>query len=207
MTRLLALVVILALPACAPSLVRTDVTRFHRLDTPAAADRAFTILPREDQRGSLEFQRYADLVAAQLARRGWRPVPASGPAEAVVFLDWGAGEPRTVTWQSPSSVYSGFGWGPRSHWYGAGVGIPLGDPFPYWETRSATYYPKWMRVEILEAGAWREQDRRVLFEGRAVTEGGRREIAPVMPYLVEALFTGFPGASGTTVNVDVPIRE
>ncbi len=205
MDRLLALIVVLALSACAPTLVRTDVTRFHRLDGPAT-DRAFTILPRDQQRGSLEFQRYAEMVAAQLERRGWRPVPASQPADTVVLLEWGAGQPRTVTWQSPSSVYSGFGWGPRSHWYGAGVGIPLGDPFPYWETRSATYFPKWVALDILDARAWPEE-RRVVFEGRAVTESGRREIAPVMPYLVEALFTGFPGASGGTVEVDVPVRE
>lgn len=206
MSRRLALIVVLALSACAPTLVRTDVTRFHRLDSSPAMDNSFTILPRDRQRGSLEFQRYAEMVAAELRRRGWRPVPASQPADAVVFLEWGAGEPRTVTWQSPSSVYSGFGWGPRSHWYGAGVGVPLGDPFPYWETRSATYFPKWVTVDIVDARAW-PQERRVMFEGRAVTESGRREIAPVMPYLVEALFTGFPGASGATVEVNVPIRE
>jgi hypothetical protein len=49
--------------------------------------------------------------------------------------------------------------------------------------------------------------RTVLFEGRAVAEGQRREIAPVMPYLVRALFTGFPGSSGTTVRVDVPVGK
>lgn len=204
--RPLVLLLALLLAACTTPIVQTDVTRFHQLPGVSAA-RTFTVLPHPDQRGSLEFERYADLAATQLQRYGWTPVPASQPADAVVFLSWGVGPGRTETWSSPSSVYGGMGWGPRSRWYGAGVGFPLGDPFPYWETRSATYFPKFVAVEILDARAYKAGDRRVLFEGRAATERGRREITPLMPYLIEGLFTGFPGASGQTVRVDVPMPE
>lgn len=198
--RVLAILALLALAGCTTPIVQTDVTRFHTLPA-EALPRSFTILPGPDQVGSLEFQRYAEMVAAELAERGWRPVPAGAGADAVVRLGWGIGPANTVTWQTPSSLHGGMGWGPGSRWYGAGIGFPLGDPFPYWETRSKTTWPKMLSVEIAEA---RPGDKRVLFEGRAVTERGGREIAPLMPYLVEGLFTGFPGASGQTVRVDVP---
>jgi hypothetical protein len=204
MSRLAVLFLVLWLSACGPSLVQTDVTRFHQPG--AETPKTFTILPEQHQRGSLEFERYATLAAAELQRQGWQPLPSSQQADAVVFLHWGLGAPRTVTWQSPSSVYTGMGWGTRGSWYGGGIGMPLGDPFPYWETRSATYIPKWANVEILEAGAFKAGDRRVLFEGRTFSESGGNDIASIMPYLLRALFTGFPGASGKTVKVSVPIE-
>lgn len=204
MPRLVILLIAILLTACGPSMVQTDVTRFHQ---PAVeSPKSFTILPEAQQRGSLEFERYAHLAATELERAGWRPVPSSQQADAVVFLNWGMGEPRTVSWQSPSSVYGGMGWGSHSRWYGGGIGMPLGDPFPYWETRSITYFPKWAEVTILEAGAHKAGERRVLFEGRAITDSGGREINPVMPYLLKALFTGFPGASGQSVKVTIPME-
>lgn len=200
------LVLALVVSACGPRLVQTDVTRFHHLP-PVAETRSFTILPHDVQRGSLEFERYAELVAAQLQQRGWRPVPASQPAEAVVFLTWGVAPPRTEAWSSPSTgIGMGMGWGSRSRSYGMGMGFPLGDPFPYHEVQTATYFPKWVALEIMDAQAWRDNQRVVLFEGRAVAESRVREITQVMPQLIQALFTGFPGASGQTVRVNVPFE-
>ncbi|CAA7624369.1 DUF4136 domain-containing protein [Magnetospirillum sp. UT-4] len=204
MNRAFALLALLFLAACTTPIVQTDVTRFHTLEA-GPGPRSFTILPENGQAGSLEFQRNAELVAAALQARGWRPLPASANADAVVTLGWGLGPAHTVTWQTPSSVWTGTGFGSRSSWYGGGIGFPLGDPFPYWETRSDTRHPKWLSVAILDGPAYRGGQRRVLFEGRAVTERGRQEIAPLMPYLVQGLFTGFPGGSGTTIRVDVPV--
>lgn len=194
----LILVLVLMLGACTTPVVRTDVTRFHTLGVNPPPG-SFTIVPDQNQVGSLEFQDYASQLAAALTVRGWRPVPpGQGRADVQVGLHWGVGPANTVTWQSPSSVYTGMGWGPRSAWYGGG----FTDPFPYWETRSATTFPRWLAVEMREAGS-----NRMVFEGRAVAEGTRREIAPVMPYLIQALMTGFPGSSGTTIRVDVPVGK
>lgn len=200
MPRLAALALILLLSACTNPIVQADVTRFN--DMPPAQTRSFTIVPDAGQVASLEFQDYATQVANALAAQGWRPIAPGGTPDTSVAVHWGLGPPDTVTWQSPSSVYSGFGWGGGPNYYYGGASFY--DPFPYWESRSITYYPKWLSVQITDV---RPGVRKVLFEGRAVAEGTRREIAPVMPYLVQALFTGFPGANGTTVRVNVPVRE
>lgn len=195
----LVLAFVLLLGACTP-VVHSDVTRFHALGMNPQPG-GFTIVPDSTQVGSLEFQDYAGQVAGALEAQGWRPVPpGAGRADALVSLHWGVGAPSTVTWQSPSAVYSGVGWGPRYSWYGGG----FYDPFPYWETRSETIYPRWLSVEMTAPSGG---GRTVLFEGRAVSEGHNREIAPVMPYLVRALFTGFPGNNGTTVRVDIPVEK
>lgn len=199
MRRLAALALILLLTACTTPIVQTDVTRFNDL-TPTAW-LSFTIIPEPAQMGGLEFQDYATQVANALTAQGWRPIAPGGAADTMVTLHWGVGPPDTVSWQSPSSVYSGFGVGGFGHHSGYGAGFGY-DPFPYWESRSITTYPRWLSVRITES-----KSRKVLFEGRAVADGTRREITPVMPYLVQALFTGFPGANGTTVRVNVPIRE
>lgn len=200
MGRFLYVMVMLLLAGCTTPLVQADVTRFHGLAATQA--RSFTITPEQGQGGSLEFQRYAEMVAAALAAQGWRPVAPGGQADTLVTLHWGIGQPSTTVWQSPSTFYGGYGWGATGHWYGAGTAFPFYEPYPYWETHSVTTYPKWLSVEIAEA---RTKIR--LFEGRAVAEGSRRELAPVMPYLIRALFTGFPGTSGTTVRVEIPIAE
>ncbi len=191
-----ALALLMLLGACT-SIVQADVTRFNSFGAAPAAS-SFTIKPEPGQVGSLEFQDYATQVANALAAQGWFPVAPGGASAATVNLTWGIGQANTVVWQSPSAVYGGYGWGSYGHRYGAGMS--LYDPFPYWETESVTYWPKWLSVRILEAGSGR-----VMFEGRAVAEGTQREIAPIMPYLVRALFTGFPGTSGSTVRVKVPI--
>jgi hypothetical protein len=194
------------LAACGPTLVRTDVPRFNELP-PSPTPRTFTILPEPGQAGSLEFQRNADLVAAALTAQGWRAIPpSSSEAETVVTLRWGIGQPNTIVTQEPPPTFgTSFGHGRRGHWAGAGIGIPLGPSA--WETRVVNYYPKWLEVRIADAAARRRGEQRLLFEGRSVSEGSAREIAPVMPYLVQGLFTGFPGANGTTVRVDVPVPE
>lgn len=199
----LLLIVMPMLAACGPTLVHTDVTRFHDLP-PGVSPKSFTILPEQVQLGSLEFQRYAELVAAALEAQGWRPVPSSADADTVVTLRWGVNEPNTIVSQSPSSMFStGIGYGRRRSFYGAGIGMPLGGND--WDTRVVNSYPKWMEVTIVDAPAQRQGNRRVVFEGRAVAEDSRNEIAPVVPYLVQALFTAFPGANGSTVRVDVPV--
>jgi hypothetical protein len=200
MSRVLVALLLLLVAGCGPQLVQADVTRFNALP-PESRVRSFTILPEQGQIGSLEFQNYAQLVAAQLESNGWQPVAPTAGAEpdALVYLHWGIGPAHTETWSSPSSVYGGYGWGPHP-WYGGA----FYDPFPYWDTYSVTTFPKWLAVDILDGHGRRGGK---LFEGRAITEGRSPAIAPAMPYLVKALFTGFPGGNGQTVRVSIPVAQ
>lgn len=206
---LVALALVLLVAACGPQLVTSQVTRFHNLP-PGFAGQTFTILPEPDQVGSLEFQSYADQVAARLTALGLRPVRDTASPDLVVKLDYGVGGGRTAVYTRPSATGHfgyGYGWPSRRWGYGLGVGFPF-DPWgPSYETYAVTKYDRWLALDILDGPSFRQGRPIRAFEGRAVSEGGSRALPQVMPYLVAALFENFPGASGQTVRVAVPVPE
>ncbi len=204
---ILALALVLLVAACGPRMVTSQVTRFHQLP-PGFAGQSFTIVPERDQIGSLEFQAYADQVAAQLAAHGLRPVPDTAHSDLEVKLDYGVGPGRTAIYTSPGPYGSfGLGYGRfgHRHWgTGVGLGFPLYGP-AYYDTYTVTKYDRWLAVDILEGPQFRKGRPVSVFEGRAVSEGSSRDLPQVVPYLARALFDNFPGMSGQTVRVAVPV--
>lgn len=200
---LVLLTVSVSLAACGPRMVEADVTRFsQRPEGPPPG--SVTIVPAAEQVGSLEFEAYADLVAEELRRHGFRPVPADAvpPADYTVRLSWGVGEAVTQVYSSPSTLYGGSTfYGRRSGW-GLGMGFPLGAAE---RVDSYTLYPKSLTVAMRPAGTGPGSGSNV-FEGRAVSTAGGASVQPVMPYLIEAVFTNFPGRSGVTEEVRIPQR-
>jgi hypothetical protein len=197
----LAAVIVLFLAACGPRMVQSDVTRFTAT-AGGPPPGSVAIMPLQDQRGSLEFQAYAEMVAEELGRAGYPPVPATivPPPAYEAWLTWGVGDAVREIRGSPSTIFGGTSiFGSRTG-FGMGVGVPLGSP-GYVESR--TLYTKWVRLVLRPFG---DPDAANVFEGRAVTSDGSASIDPVMPYLVEALFTNFPGGSGRTETIRIPER-
>jgi len=201
-----ALLLILPLAACGPQLVETDVTRFHSMAAPTAGQ-SFSIVPLEHQRGSIEFQTYADLVAAEMSRRGYNPVPLERNPDLVVRMAYGVDQGRTEVRSSPvyGSFGYGLGWGRPRYGLGLGATWPWGPDVVGMDYRSVTKYGKILELEILDGSASRRGAPQKLFEGRAVSESRARDLPAVMPYLVQALFDRFPGPSGQTVRVAIPV--
>lgn len=103
------------------------------------------------------------------------------------FGYWGGQSPYYYGWDDPfwySSPYAGYGMGYR-------------DPI-----RSYTVYKSYLEVDIV-----RKADNAPLFEGRAKARSQTDEMGVLVPNLIEAMFTGFPGRSGETVRITVPARK
>jgi hypothetical protein len=196
----------LALSACGTSQMNAKVTRFHA-EQNLSPGRTFTILPDERQRGSLEFQQYAEQVQARLEEQGFKALPASaGQADYVVTMEYGIGDRRTQVWQQPrSSVGFGTGFGFGGPRYGLGLGVPLGGE--RYDTESWTTYPHQLAVNMYNGDTWRRGDRAAVFEGKAVAELTQQQLPQAVPYLSRALFENFPGKSGETVAVTVPLKQ
>ena len=177
---------LLLLCGCQQTITAT-VTRFNALPPPLPANQSFTILPQGLQVGDLQFQHTAGLVAAALESHGFRAVPhnSAPPSDLVVFLQYGPAGTR----QQVIEYGYGPGWYP---WWG----LPPYDVY--------TLYSQFLEVDIADGPAWRRGERRMVFQGRAVTESGVREFNVVLPYLLEALFKNFPGMNGETITVTVP---
>ena len=100
--------------------------------------------------------------------------------------------------------YGGGGYGRGFYgrgFYGGGFGFY--DPFfaggfGYPEVYSYTVYPAYLSMRIS-----RVAHNVSLFEGRAETQARNNNLTRLVPNLVTAMFTNFPGRSGETVRVTV----
>jgi len=92
------------------------------------------------------------------------------------------------------------GYGARSPFY-YGWDSPFGSPYGYGGGRVTSYtvYKSHLNLDIRRRG-----DNAALFEGRAEARSHDDELSALVPNLVEAMFTGFPGRSGETVKITVP---
>lgn len=204
---------LLALSACATGFP-AQVQRFQAM--PAPAGQSFVIQPKQaEDRGSLEFAQYADQVRQNLLALGYSEAPSAQAASFVVELDYGVddGRERVVARPDPFGGPWG-GWGYRPYYSRFGYGGFGRNPF-YWgwhdpwawgggyDIDSYTVYTSFLEVDIR-----RTADGQSLFEGLAQARSRSNELPVLVPNLIEAMFTGFPGNSGETVRITVmPERE
>lgn len=205
---------VLAVSGCATGLP-AKVTRYSALPIPAG--QSFYVIPEQGVRGGLEFGRYATIVARQLEARGYRPAGTPQNADMVVRLGYGVDEGKTRYESDPfaRSPFYGYGggfygrphysrygyWGARSPyyygWHDPFYGSPFGD-----RIRAYTVYQSELDMTIV-----RRADNAPLFEGRAQARSQSDELGVLVPNLIEAMFSGFPGRSGETVRITVPTRR
>lgn len=200
----LPLVAALALCACTTGF-EARVARFQQL--PAAPGNSFVIEPRDKElQGGLEFATYANLVKQKLIAAGFQEAASPEAAALVVQLDYHVTAPREKVQSRPSmgfgAGWGGWGWGP---YWGAGWGGfgGFGPGFGGWgggwgnnDVYSVTQYNTSLAMRINRAS-----DKQSVFEGRAETVSNSNNLTRLVPNLVTAIFTNFPGNSGETVRV------
>ncbi len=214
-SKFLAPAALLALGACATPF-QANVSRFQAM--PAAQGQTYAI--RSDNprlEGGLEFQNYAGLVAQRLNGFGYTRASDEKSANLIVTLDYGVDRGREKVRSVPGS---GFGYGGFGHYggfgyggYGGGFGRPyygfgrrafmygFYDPFlfdNYNDVESYTVYSSQLDMKIAKRGSYER-----VFEGSAKAMSMDNDLTTLVPNLIEAMFTGFPGNSGETVKITV----
>jgi hypothetical protein len=184
----------LLLVACATSF-RGEVTTFHQWQHPHGE--TIRIAPLDERKlGSLEFRQYAALVAVRLLQIGYSVVESDQPSQYLAQVDYAIDTGRTEvqSWPSPAVRYH-FSYG---YYY---------DPFYYgvWyeppTVYSYTVYTRSLSLVIRAASG--DGPGEILYEGRVHSVGRSHRLEEIMPYMVTALFTNFPGESGLTKLVTV----
>lgn len=198
----------IGLSACAEQ-INTTVSRYQQM--PAPQGQTFFVVPAGGMatNGGLEFQRYAGMVAQELQARGYQPAANAQSASMIVQLGYGVDHGQTRIVEDPfyrSHFYSGFGFGSgfhRSRWgWGGGFGWGWDDPFWYGGgVDSYVEYHGQVDLHIRAAGT-----NAPLFDGRAQARAETNRLDVMVPSLVEAMFTGFPGRNGETVRITIPTR-
>lgn len=210
-------VVLLTLAAGCAAPFEARVARFQSL--PAPSGQTFTIQARDPAKaGGLEFATYANLVTQKLVQTGYQPASDPRSATLVVNFDYHVGMPRERIETRPGIGYGGFGFGGLGYPYGGFGRFGYGrfgyggfgyggfgyggfyDPFwgGYPEVYSVTQYNSYVDMRIN-----RVADNQAVFEGRAETVATTNDLTKLVPNLVTALFTNFPGNSGQTIKVKV----
>lgn len=208
------------------------VTRYSAM--PIAQGQSFYVVPGEGTSGGLEFNRFATIVAEQLKERGYQPAGAPGLADMLVTLSYEVddGETRYSVDPFARSRYADPFFRSRyDPFWGTYYGRPYWSRFGYYGVRSPFYYgwndPFWYHSPYagygpgfrdpirtytvyeseLEMDIVRRSDNAPLFEGQAEARSQTDELGVLVPNLIEAMFTGFPGRSGETVRITVPARR
>ena len=177
----------LALAGCATSF-KADVARFQT-QLPAPQGQSFAIEAGNPAlQGGIEFGQYANLVAGQLTRYGYRPAAEGERPDMIVRMNYGVDKGRERVVSSP-----GFG----DPWYGG-----FGPGWGYNDVSSYTVYTSGLDLQIDRAA-----DGYRLFEGHAEAQSRDNNLQTIVPNLVEAMFTGFPGNSGERVRITVAPPE
>jgi hypothetical protein len=188
-----------------------QVSRFQAL--PAPQGQSFIIEAADaENRGGLEFSRYADVVRSHLTAQGFREASSRGDATLVVSLDYGVDNGREKVVSTPGGGFYGPG-------YGYGFRRPYFSRFGYHGFRSNPFYWGWHdpfwgghdRIDsftvyrsFVDLDIRRASDGQAVFEGLAEAQSRTNRLQVLVPNLVEAMFTGFPGNSGETVRITVP---
>ena len=200
---LAALVMTCALAACAsPKYVVSDVTRHHSLPRAPSGETFAVVATDDEQDESLAFDAYAGIIDQQLSKLGLRAFAGdqSSP-DMVVTLKWTIEGPSPDIKSSSTGFGYGFGYGNRYSNWGYGFGYPNET-----RTRTRQMFVRRVEVAIYDGASYNTENPTRLFEGTAVSAGTNGQIDPVMPYILEAIFEQFPGASGATrtVRIQVP---
>ena len=205
----------LGLSACAEQ-ISTTVSRYQAM--PAPQGQTFYVVPAGGMatNGGLEFQRYAGIVAQQLQARGFQPATSAQSANMIVQFGYGVDHGQVQYVEDPFAYsrfgyggFGGFGWGGwgspfRHSRFGWGSGFAWGWDDPYWYGGGVDSYVEYhsqVDLHIRAAGT-----NAPLFDGRVQARSETNRLDVVIPSLVEAMFTGFPGRSGEVVKITIPTR-
>lgn len=206
-----ATLMLAALAACAAPF-NANVQRFSQA-LPAPQGQTFAVVAEDNaMAGGLEFAQYAGLVSNKLQALGYRPADDAASADMVVRFDYGVDKGREKVvrtgFRDPYwDPWYGYGYGPRGYYSrpgyyrpyrpGSAWGFGFYDPWFDSGYESYTVYVSGISLKI------DRRDGQRLFEGRAEAASMSNRLGYLVPNLVEAMFTDFPGNSGETVRISV----
>jgi len=212
--RILFLLTTASMLAACQTMLQGQVSTFHTLDGKPLP--TFTVVPLQNQEGSLQFQTYAQVVRQNLIQRGFKEAPPEQAAVAV-FLVYRIDDGTQVTSSYPIWGQTGT----RSS-YTTGSVSTYGNTATYQGTttntpqygvvgagvRTDTVYRRVVNLDMVDRAATTQQRKLVkVYEATVVSDGSTGELTAVMPTLLTVLFQEFPAPSGSVRKATVPMAQ
>jgi hypothetical protein len=197
MIKIAAAASLLAVAGCTTG-YRANVARFQQLPPPSGETFVVEALDPKLQ-GGIEFGQYAAQIGQRLAAEGYQPASSRQNATLRVLVDYDVDTGRERVRSTGFGAGAGFGyWGPRrAYRYGFYDPFAFGPGFN--DVSSYTLYTSELEMQIE-----RSADGTRLFEGRARARSRTDDLRYHVPNLIDAMFAGFPGRSGETIDITLP---
>jgi Domain of unknown function (DUF4136) len=200
---------LVTLGACATAGFKSDVTRYST-QLPAPQGQTFAVVADDPAlEGGLEFSQYSQLVSERMAQLGYAPAASPEGATLLVRFDYGVDQGRekvrTTGFYNDPFYSSWYGYSPRSRFYRSRSGFRSAWGYGFYDPWFGT--PDVVSYTVYTSGIELKIDNRVtgerLFEGKAEALSTSNRLQYLVPNLVEAMFTDFPGNSGETLRISI----
>ena len=226
--KLLSTVVFISLLAACNSSVTSYISRFHVLPKPQGE--TIKIIPLDKKlSGSIEFSIYANMVGEELGKFGYKPAVKGEKADLIVELDY---EIESKERAEYSPFYFGLGFY-GSNFYGSlGTRYYYNSFYPYPYSQYSSFYSPWRhsssffyndfyggdfygshrvsmvfnRQLIMNITENNTEGKR-LYEGKVRSRGNNGKLSRIMPYMIKAIFSGFPGISGEGERISIELEK
>ena len=177
--------------------VNVDVSPFHTM-TPDMKGKSSSIIPRDNQMGSLDFLQYGRRVAVKLGAHGFRPLSDPKQSDFHVFLSYSIDGGRAVTKTKTTR-----GEIKEGHWVGEEpnrIWVPAVRGITDVSTSTEIIYRKTFTLEIVDARKSRGGNVYKVFEAKVLNSGRNNSFLAVSDCMIEGLFSEFPGISGRAMT-------
>lgn len=194
--------------------IHSKVTVFHNLPREAQITK-YAFLPLKDQKDSLEYQAYQKMIRSELTQRGYEETEAKDASVLIEFnylIGPGAEKIGTMPIIGQTGVSSSkttgnlttlgnIGSYSSSTTYTPSYGIVGSQSFSYAE------YPRVLVLMMFDNLHGKKGNAKVLYQGQVFSRGTSSQLAEVVPAMIRSLFKEFPGESGSTHNILLPMKN
>ena len=196
--------------------VYSSVTSFHQLPQ-IGATHSYSFLPNKEQKGSLEYSSYCEKISAHFTAYGWHlNETVDSSTDYLVAVSYGIDDGKVVSGSVPLFGQTGGGTAFSSGSIRTSSGTTANyqstttEPITFGQVGSIPYntkeFNRHLLLTIIDARKSHGEDVIKVYEGRVLSSGSTGEISVILPIMIDALFKTFPGASGKTVNVSLPLK-
>jgi len=210
-----------ALGACTVQPVQPRVqayrTVFHALNTVDNSKLFILGYPAEINE-TLEFANYKKMFEREFLKLGYGLVDNQDASDNTVFISYGINDGKTSTQVGSIPMYGQTGGGYTTHsgsvYSGSSYGHYSGSSYTmptFGVVGSSAYsfnktsYTRNLAMDIIKTVSLNSSKPNKIFEGRIVSSGCAPQINAVMQALVDAMFKDFPGISGKSKKIVIPI--
>lgn len=197
----LAVLGALVLSGCATPTVSARVTSFQQWPTGVEGQTYQFVQAEPSQANNLEYQSYQDMVRAGIGATGLVEAQSGAKGRFDVSFRYGTSQTQVMV-RRPYDPYFNGGYG-HGGFYGP---RPWGGYYGYWG-------PDWVDVPMVVQRNTltlqihdSQRGGAEVYRSSAFILSERDNFVRMMPYLVRAIFDGFPGNNGAEREIQFPVQ-